>query len=392
MDKPKTNVAIRDWPGLVTSADRADVPPGCGTIQVNMLSERQGEMRVRRGLSRVYFDLSGFLVLADSILVSESVSVTKVFPTLTPSESVAISESVVIVVVHLANLIDGVTLSEQVSAIRYLTANKSDSVSITESVAVLLTLFVRVSDTATASEAVSALWSSQFDTFAATYNSKLFVLAGEFTSTVLSSSPDARWNISPLGLSWDGTNTPWMGTTAFNAHMGLQSGRFSSTVKTSLTVNTGSTYVYSYGISWDGTNTPRCATDGVTASKLYVQAGQFTSTITTSRIVTATEGGARGISWDGVNTPWSGIQGKKLYLQSGHFASTLKTSVSVGSVDTPTGISWNNTNTLWSGVNDQKLYLQSGQFSSTLKTSIGTPEAGVSPYGIETAAVSLRLL
>ena len=56
MEKPAARVAIRDWPGLVTTSDRKDIPPGAGQTQINLQSERPGEMRVRRGLKRVRFD------------------------------------------------------------------------------------------------------------------------------------------------------------------------------------------------------------------------------------------------------------------------------------------------------------------------------------------------
>jgi hypothetical protein len=68
------------------------------------------------------------------------------------------------------------------------------------------------------------------------------------------------------------------------------------------------------------------------------------------------------------DTPWCGGQASKLYLQSGQFTSTLKTSQSVGAVDTgPSGIACDETNTPWGGSQDEKLYLTSGQFTSPLK-------------------------
>lgn len=61
------------------------------------------------------------------------------------------------------------------------------------------------------------------------------------------------------------------------------------------------------------------------------------------------------------DTPWG--QGSKLYLQSGQFTSTIKTSQSGGS--SVGGITYDNTNTPWvdsdNGFN--KLHLQSGQFA-----------------------------
>jgi len=35
------------------------------------------------------------------------------------------------------------------------------------------------------------------------------------------------------------------------------------------------------------------------------------------------------MSWDGTNTPWAGSAADKVYLQSGQFTSTLKTSQSL---------------------------------------------------------------
>ena len=55
-DQPAASVEMRDWPGLVTQADRQDQQPGSGRIQVNLQSDKQGEMTVRRGLRPVLFD------------------------------------------------------------------------------------------------------------------------------------------------------------------------------------------------------------------------------------------------------------------------------------------------------------------------------------------------
>jgi hypothetical protein len=49
-------VVIRDWPGLITAADRKDLPPGAGQIQLNLHSNTPGELRVRRGLRPIRFD------------------------------------------------------------------------------------------------------------------------------------------------------------------------------------------------------------------------------------------------------------------------------------------------------------------------------------------------
>lgn len=91
-------------------------------------------------------------------------------------------------------------------------------------------------------------------------------------------------------------------------------------------------------------------------------------------------------------TPWTGTGDDKLYLQSGQFNSTLKTSLSVGAVDTvPEGISWDGTNTPWVGSTDDKLYLTSGNFTSTIKTSLSVGAVDTTPRDIETNDVNSRL-
>ena len=58
------------------------------------------------------------------------------------------------------------------------------------------------------------------------------------------------------------------------------------------------------------------------------------------------------------SSPWCGQEGVKLYLQSGQFTSTIKTSQDVSAVETtPDGISYDDTNTPWSEHTDDKLYL-----------------------------------
>ena len=61
-------------------------------------------------------------------------------------------------------------------------------------------------------------------------------------------------------------------------------------------------------------------------AKHYVQSGQFTSTLKTSILVSGTDAGPNDISWDGTNTPWCGAGNDKLYLSSGQFTSTIKDS------------------------------------------------------------------
>ncbi len=281
-------------------------------------------------------------------------------------------------------------------------------------------------------------------------NSKLYLQSGQFTSTLKDSEDVSGVDTLPTSISWDGLNTLWCGTQANKLY--LQSGQFSSTLKNSEDVSTvdtspegigtnnylerlslagieflpttatatmsideiyqnigdtpwsgseaGKLYLQSgqftstikdsedisgidiniEGITYDGTNTPW---SGNEADKLYLQSGQFTSTLKDSEDVSGVDNNMTGISWDGTNSPWCGIQAGKLYLQSGQHTSTLKTSEDVSGVDNqPTDISYDGTNTPWSGSEADKLYLTSGQFTSTIKDSEGVSGIDTAPFGI----------
>jgi sulfur transfer complex TusBCD TusB component (DsrH family) len=172
------------------------------------------------------------------------------------------------------------------------------------------------------------------------------------------------------------SNTLWCGFVTEKLY--LQSGQFTSTLKTSEYV--GSIDIYPFGVSSDGTNTPWA---GSQADKLYLTSGQFTSTLKTSEYVGSIDTLPQGVSFDRINTPWVGNSADKLYLTSGQFTSTLKTSEYVGSIDTaPRGISFDRVNTPWAGNAADKLYLTSGQFTSTLKTSEYIGGIDTSPRGI----------
>ena len=126
---------------------------------------------------------------------------------------------------------------------------------------------------------------------------------------------------------------------------------------------------------------------GGEADKLYLQSGQFSSTLKTSRDISGIDSTPTGISYDGTNTPWSGNGDEKLYIQSGQFSATIKTSIDIGSLAyTCYGISYDGTNTPWCTDTSKanyvgRLYLQSGQISSTMKTSL-TPNVGEGNYDI----------
>lgn len=74
-EREADSVLIRDWPGLIANGDSLGAPLGAGHLQVNLQSERPGEMRVRRGISLVRFDDLGLVELLDIVSVRESLSV-----------------------------------------------------------------------------------------------------------------------------------------------------------------------------------------------------------------------------------------------------------------------------------------------------------------------------
>ena len=52
----KDTVPIRDFPGLATKPDPDDLPPGGAVIQVNIMSSRPGQLRVRPGYRPLKFE------------------------------------------------------------------------------------------------------------------------------------------------------------------------------------------------------------------------------------------------------------------------------------------------------------------------------------------------
>ena len=370
-DREIARVEIRDWPGLVTHADRQDIAPGSGRIQVNLQSDRPGALRVRRGLSLVQFDARGLVEVTDVISVQEAVS--------------AFLEN------RFASTSDSITLGETVNATQVYIAAVSNAVTVTEALALDYYYAAVVSNAVTITESTTVVRETPADVmYVGNQNDNLFWLSGTFSTTVRASQSVNSVDTFATGISWDGTNTPWSGRTDDKLY--LQSGQFSSTVKTSI-ARTGSTVT---DVSWDGTNTPWCG-NATSFEKLYLQSGQFNGVLKTSLAVVS-GGHPYGISWDGTNTPWCGnmTNTAKLMLQSGHFASTLKTSQSVESImatnQWPEAISWNNTNTLWCGTSGSaKLFLTSGQFTSTIKTSVNVSLKDNAPQGIETNNVSGRI-
>ncbi len=222
-------------------------------------------------------------------------------------------------------------------------------------------------------------------------NNKLIKLSGQFTTTVKDSvDVTSIDNVGPYDLSWDGTNTPWVGDEADKLY--LQSGGFTSTLKTSWDYSAEAFSGQVFGISSDENfdtpwNTSLAQIDF--QPRLFLTSGQFTSTLKDSQNVNSI-GIGNSMSADGTNTPWAA--GNKLVLQSGRFTSTVKDSEDVSTVDTGlNGISWDGTNTPWCGGQAFKLYLQSGQFTSTIKTSLLVSGVSTSPQGTEHGDSTERL-
>ena len=58
-DQSNPRVVIKDFPGYEPNVDPHDMPPGVAVRQVNAMSLRPGELRVRLGYAVVQFDTVG---------------------------------------------------------------------------------------------------------------------------------------------------------------------------------------------------------------------------------------------------------------------------------------------------------------------------------------------
>lgn len=153
---------------------------------------------------------------------------------------------------------------------------------------------------------------------------KAFRTSGQFTNTVKDSLPTVLF--VPSGISADEDNTP-ITTTAGGSKLRLFSGKFSTTVKDSETVT--SIDALSSGISRDKFNTPWV---GKSDDRYYLQSGQFTSTLKTSLAALLDAGVPNGISYTGADTlACSGnvTEGddSDLVLSSGQFSTAIKSSL-----------------------------------------------------------------
>ena len=231
-------------------------------------------------------------------------------------------------------------------------------------------------------------WDGTDINYSTAVGDRIYWGSGTFTTTIKSSANYTGVDSSLCDVCWDGTNTPFVGFAADKMY--LSSGRHTTTLKDSVYIGAIDNHCYGMttedyesrlGLGGDPqANTLWC---GRSADKLYMQSGQFTSTLKTSESVGGVDTIPRGITTDGTDTGWTGNQADKLYLTSGTFSSTLKTSQSVSAIDTQVaGQSWDGTNTSWCGYDANKLYLQSGQFTSTLKTSYYTGSGSITTLGI----------
>jgi len=55
-EKPKGQVEIRQFVGLVTNQDRNDIQPGAARVQVNIQVSRPDQLDVRKGYRVVRFE------------------------------------------------------------------------------------------------------------------------------------------------------------------------------------------------------------------------------------------------------------------------------------------------------------------------------------------------
>jgi hypothetical protein len=213
----------------------------------------------------------------------------------------------------------------------------------------------------------------------------LYLTSGEFSSTLLTSEDIYAHDQSCFDVSWDGINTLWIG--AQNDKMFLQSGLFTSTILTSQAASD----TQPLGInSNDGVDT--LYTGNQPVGYLYLISGQFSSTMKTSMNVESVDEAPGNCVWDGTNTPWIGQGGDKMYLNSGQFTTSMLTSQATTGMSSPRGTSWNGTDTMWCGYGGRvELVLTSGQFSSTIKDSLNTNSIETQPQGIETTDFNARV-
>jgi hypothetical protein len=210
---------------------------------------------------------------------------------------------------------------------------------------------------------------------------KLYLQSGQFTSTLKTSQSIGAVNSLPTGAEYEGADQMWSGRgSPGNAELYVTSGQFTSTLKDSQTTSQNT---FPGDVSFDNVNTIWI---GNTATeKIFIYSGQITSTLKDSQDISGVDADCQGCTSDDTNIPWAGSDADKMYLQSGKVTSTLKTSVALGGVDISVrGCSYDGTNSPWAGVQEQRLYLTSGQFTTTIKTSHDTTTVDTAPESVST--------
>lgn len=225
-------------------------------------------------------------------------------------------------------------------------------------------------------------------------NFKLFLQSGRFTSTVKTSQVvNGGSSATVRGVSSNSVDTPWVGHNANlfgGTKMYMQSGQFTSTLKTSTTIPGLGPNDQANGISTDGEGNTAVLSNPPANTRLILFSGEFTTTVKSSVSIGA--GGGAGLSWMKDDVMWCDEANDKLKIQSGHITSTLKTSQSISSFDTNINdCAFTGGHTLFVGSTNDKLFLLSGSFTSTLKTSQSISTHDTSPSGIETDNIDARL-
>lgn len=225
-------------------------------------------------------------------------------------------------------------------------------------------------------------------------NFKLFLQSGRFTSIVKTSQVvNGGASATVRGVSSNSVDTPWVGHNANlfgGTKMYMQSGQFTSTLKTSTIIPGLGPNDQANGISSDGEGNTAIQSSPPADTRLILFSGEFTTTVKASTTIGA--GGGAGLSWMKFDVMWCDEAFDKLKIQSGHITSTLKTSQSINTFDTNINdCAFTGGHTLFVGTTNDKLFLLSGSFTSTLKTSQSIAAQDTAPSGIETDNIDARL-
>lgn len=215
-----------------------------------------------------------------------------------------------------------------------------------------------------------------------------FITSGRFTGTVKTSTDFTVYSAdAPGGLGHDGSNSfgffsKWIGGSSESMYR--WSGLFTTTVKSSLDVSANHDMATG---CWDGANTMWCGWDldefGFRNNNyLYLQSGAFTSTVKTSLNIESISGGTDygEPTWDETDTTiCSDAIANDWKLMSGQYTSTIKTSIAFSSGDNTQDPCRVGDGYISHEGSRGSHY--SGQFSSTIKTSGSYfPLGGQTPF------------